>query len=89
MELYLYLFLLPLHSAGLDSRRLFYNEFVYDQFYSVDITVSGQLLLSLLFKKVFEQSLEFIYQSRMKLMELTMLNMGSVAIIINDSFPSI
>jgi len=58
-------------------------------FYSVDITVSGQLLLSLLFKKVFEQRLAFIYQSRMRLMALTLLKMGRVPIIINDSFPGI
>ena len=58
-------------------------------FYSVDITVGGQLLLSLLFKKVFEQHLAFIYQSRMRLMALKLLKMGSVPIIINESFPSI
>ena len=56
---------------------------------SVDITVSGQLLLALLFKEVFEQRLAFIYQSRMKLMALSLLNVGSVPIIKNDGFSSI
>ena len=57
--------------------------------YSVHITVTEQCLLASLFKKVFEQRLAFIYQRRMKLMAWTLLNIGSVPIIINDSFPSI